>query len=222
MYPVPIMYFPGGGLIEYVGSTSDYVASGSVILTTPSGIQAGDLMIAWTQNASNAAGGLTSPSGWTRAGTDAPTGASHVSGTGGSIQKLACDFRIATGTEDPTYTWTWATAANETIVTMAIFRGFSTVEAWRFLGVSHTLSTITSVAYTALADGLGVYCFIIGPYSVVTPPSGLTLLDSYAAEDKRAFIYWRNPEAAGVVPQETMDWSSTGQSPCVFYQHLLV
>lgn len=217
-YPIPMMYFPDTQPIEFIGSAATVVASGDCVVTMPAGIEAGDFIIAWCAKSSTNAAGFTFPADFTRAASNVPAGATFGYSVGAAIQSLAACFRVATGAEAPTYTWNWG--GFQLQVTVAVFRGPVTVEAWQGLAVVHGLSAITSPAYTALADGFGIYCFCTGAFPIATPPSGLTLLASHILT-KYSYIYWRVPEATGVVPQETLSWTGSGTTPSVFYQHLL-
>jgi hypothetical protein len=70
--------------------------TGQLILTKPSGVVSGDLMIAQVARRSTAT--LTVPSGWTLIRSDSDTDVT---------QNLSTYYKVAGGSEPSTYTWTW-------------------------------------------------------------------------------------------------------------------
>lgn len=74
------------------------ISSGSVALPVPLGTQAGDVLIAMINNSGSSAG--STPGGWNWV---------TENGTGGDT--AAVYYRIATGSEPSTYTWSWSGSA---------------------------------------------------------------------------------------------------------------
>ena len=87
----------------YRSSTSNTTSStpaSSLVLTLPSGVQVGDYLIATINVAGGSGATITAPSGWTTLA--GPTNES-------TNEQLLTQYRIATGLEASTYTWTFDT-----------------------------------------------------------------------------------------------------------------
>lgn len=100
--------------ITFVNGTSAFTnGSSSLTVSTPTGHQAGDYLVAFVMNASTA-GAMTPPTGWTL-------------GDGGSgVLGLSWYYKVDSGSEPASYTWTLASQAGGVI--LACYRGVARID----------------------------------------------------------------------------------------------
>src|SRR5947207_11084751 len=94
---------PAGAAITYRSSTSNTAsATSSIVLSTPSNVQVGDVMVASVSiGGTSVPGTFATPAGWTQA--IAPKVQGNV--------EVGTYYRVVTGTEAATYTWSVASGS---------------------------------------------------------------------------------------------------------------
>jgi hypothetical protein len=148
---------------------------GSVSITAPSGITAGDLLVAATNvvvGAGTDPGTPTFPSGWSQITSDFLAPNSH-----GSL-RLTTAYKIATGSEPASYSVTWTTTTANCSWGIVDITGNSTAPLEQSSSDPvHSNANITAPALAGLSANtdllIGVFADTGGgnPY---TPPTGMT------------------------------------------------
>jgi hypothetical protein len=138
----------------------------SIVVNVPAGAAVGEILVCHVTSGSSG-GTVTTPSGFTQLQSGSDLWGPNVTGT------LA--YRVVTGTESGSYTWTLATSTNKWAATM-----------FRVSGINTTTPIRTSAAATANAEGTSS--------SVVTGPA----LSGVQATDE-TFYFWSVGDNSAVV-----------------------
>ncbi len=166
------LFFPTPGSVVKAASTislrsittgKNGTGSTSLVLTTPAGTQAGDVLIAHVVvNSANTV--ITAPSGW-----------NLILNTKSSVGvEEATYYKAATASEPATYTWTFGSSQPATGA-MTSFTGVNTTspidaKSGRYNSSTATV-TFTQITTTAANDMLLAFVGVSGN-TTVTPPSG--------------------------------------------------
>ncbi len=154
----------GGGSITFRSASfgANNVGS-SVVIPTPAGVQAGDVMVAVID--AKAGPTITTPAGWTLV-TTTPNGSNF---------KQAVYSRVATGSEAASTTWTINEnrAVSGGIVAYSGVNTSTPVEAFS-AGTGITTSITAPSVTSALNGAMVIGAFGINADSTIAPPAGMT------------------------------------------------
>lgn len=192
------------------GHTTDSVAIGSSVSPSiPSGVVAGDVLVA---SVTNNNGTITAPSGWVKLdGLDA-------SGTTGNAWASEIYYKVAGSSEPSTYTWTNNSGVAPMIASIDAWRGVDPVNpiaghAAQILGSQSEPHTGPSVTISTATDGLLFYV-----RAIRFPSSGT--VPTLSSTDPTVFRHWSEGiYSGGSVAYahgqwtETADFSATGTYP---------
>jgi hypothetical protein len=156
----------GGGAISLRASSSAANATATTLtIPAPSGVQAGDVMVAGISVRGQPA--ITAPAGWVLVRQD----------VNGTTQKQAVFYKVATASEPGSYTWTFAAsrAAAGGILDYSGVNTSSPIDAsgGQVNATASTSATAPSITTTVGGDQLVAFFCITGNNSFV-PPAGTT------------------------------------------------
>jgi hypothetical protein len=175
----------------YVSTGAESSAgSGSVVISKPSGLLQGDLMIAFMGVDTSAP--FTVPTGWTLA-------AEYTSRPGTAVM-----YKTATSSEPATYTFSATTGSNLLSGCIVVYRGAAYDVAGSFASTAG--STLVTTAVTASASNsvlLAVYCASATGSATFTAPTGMTNRYSDAA-NRPPFVVYDQDISAGSTGTRTL------------------
>ncbi len=153
--------------LSYRSVSTDTGTSGSLSIAKPTGTTSGDILITAVSVRSSTAT-ITAPSGWTTIQT--------VLNTNNTSTRLSVYYKVATGSEPSSYTWTVSTNTGVVGSTMAFSGGDTSSPIDTYLGtdtassLSHTVGSVTPSV-----NGAMVLSFFEYEHSSTwTPPAGMT------------------------------------------------
>lgn len=146
------------------------VSAASIAVSVPSRTVAGDVMIAavTTRNAAT----ITAPAGWTAVG--------GLNTSSGSTMRSAVYYRVVTGAEPASYTFTLS-SSGRAVGIIAAYRGVDTANPIDVAGgqANSSASTITAPSVTAsVSGGTLVALFSIATGTTISAPAGMNLRGS--------------------------------------------
>jgi hypothetical protein len=153
-----------GGPISVRSASKAVIGSGtSITVAKPTGVATGDVLVASITTRSIP--GITGPTGWSR----------MLTTDGTTTIRQTIWYKVATGSEPSSYTWT-LTAANAGAARIVAYQGASRTAPIRTLvGKSNAASTtITSGSLAARNGDVVVAMFGTARASAITPNSGLS------------------------------------------------
>jgi hypothetical protein len=153
--------------IAFRGATSGGGTEGALTIARPSGVVAGDVLIA--QVANRGMGTVaTAPPGWTVVRTD-------LSGASGASVRSTVYWRVATGSEPASYTWTLSESAH-IAGGIAAYTGVSTASPVDVAGgrVGSSITATTPQVTTTVAGTRLVHLFV-KRQEILPTPSGTSL-----------------------------------------------
>lgn len=157
----------GGPFFQELQQTAATANATSIVITTPTTRQAGDLMVAFVGESSAGADTITPPAGWTQIQHSNSAGTVRV--TAGSW------YRLVTGSETSTYTWTLS-ASVAAIGCIMLWRGVDQTTPINVSGNSTGNATdpvSPSITTTAANCAMMSCCAKATALSeTYTPPSG--------------------------------------------------
>jgi hypothetical protein len=161
--------------IALVGSATGTTASTatvSPVANLPSGVQSGDLLLAWV--VTNANNGINSVTGWTQIGS------MLTDSNNDSSQALL--YRVANGTEGSSWTFTNLLTTPQTNLIV--------ISAWSGVNTSSPINTSASQAATATATSIS------GPS--ITPNHDNTMIIQFLGADPGSSAYAATPDTSPV------------------------
>lgn len=148
-------------------------SSSTILVNVPAGAVVGEVLVCHIASGANN-GAVTSPSGWTTLQTGPDTWGPTVYGT------LA--YRVVTGTEAASYTWTTASASNKYGATMFRVAGANTTTPFRSTALATanasgaSSSVVTGPALTGVQASDEVFYFwAVGDTSSAAQPASYTM-----------------------------------------------
>ncbi|HEU4451377.1 MAG TPA: Ig-like domain-containing protein, partial [Gaiellaceae bacterium] len=161
---LPLPYVIDPAVSHRAAQTAVQAGGTSLVVAVPAGVQANDLLVAHVARGGNAA--FTPPAGWTAAG----------GGTYGNFLNQATYYRIATGSEPASYTWTWS-GSRAAAGGMSAYYGAKASDPVDVVGALTTANgtTVTAASVTTTApDALVLAFFATNSDAAYSTAAGMT------------------------------------------------
>lgn len=203
--PAPVVSGGGGSAtiaMQGTGTIYESASSASIVIPYPSGIVAGELLLAQ----GIFAGGVVPdapPTGWTLA-ADADPGA-NISG--------AVWYRVADGTETGSVTFTSPNTANRATGHMQRWSGVDTTTPLDVAGVVGTATgtSVTAPSMTTVNDG-AMLIYSVGVHAStsadITTPAGYTQVANSTGTGRRLVVFDKSQTTAGATGTQAFDQTS--------------
>lgn len=192
----------GGTLPEFISSSTNAVGlSASNTVTAPTGIQNGDILIAY--------GALQ---GSSETISSYPSGFIQIMSSANSALSSFCAYKVA-ASESGNYTFTWSTN-KENRITILVYRNATRINT---VGIPETVSTTdTSVAPSITPSFQGVLLSFFanraGSKTVGTAPSGMTQRAFANTGQPSLAAYDLRPQNATATGTKTLVWTTGAAS----------
>ena len=162
---LPLPYVIDPAVTYRDAQTATTAGATSLVINVPAGVQANDLLVAHIARTGNAA--INTPSGWTAAG-----------GTNnGNFIRQATYYRVASGSEPASYTWTW-TGSQPAAGGMSAYYGVKGTSPLDVVGTATTSNNTTSITAPGLTtttdDALVLAFFASNSNSTYSTAAGMT------------------------------------------------
>jgi hypothetical protein len=162
---LPLPYVIDPAVTYRAAQTATTAGATSLAINVPAGVQANDLLVAHIARAGNAA--INTPSGWTAAGGT----------TNGNFIRQATYYRVASGSEPASYTWTW-TGSQPAAGGMSAYYGVKGSSPLDVVGTAATANNTTTVSAPSLTtttdDALVLAFFASNSNSTYSTATGMT------------------------------------------------
>lgn len=199
-------------LPEFVSSSSVVATATSIPVTAPTGIQNGDLLVAFISV--NRDAGTTPLSTW-------PPGFNIISSVSSPDVTLYTAIKVASS-ESGNYTFTFS-GIELVNISILVYRNATTINC---IGVPAAAGTSTGTAASITPSYEGVLCGVFfslkDTITITTPPSGMTQRSfrpgAGPAEDLSSAIYDLNPQAPSATGDKTIVWSASNSTMSVLFQ----
>lgn len=181
--------------VEFIGSTTNRVVASTNVVSKPSNIVSGDLLIA--VGIINSGGNIsTYPSGFTQ----------RLFSFGTPVIDIAT--KIATGSEPTSYNFTLSSSLQSNIALLAYRKA---VDSSRLIGAvqrSSSVSSITAPSISPTLKGalLAIFCGA-NDFGVSSPPSGMTLRAQLSNNNPSIAVYDLIPSNPGNTGGKTLSMS---------------
>src|ERR687891_434790 len=162
---LPLPYVIDPAVTYRDAQTATTAGATSLVINVPAGVQANDLLVAHIARTGNAA--ISTPSGWTVAG-----------GTNnGNFIRQETYYRVASGSEPASYTWTW-TGSQPAAGGMSAYYGVKGSSPLDVVGTADTANNTTTVTAPSLTttvnDALVLAFFASNSNSTYSTATGMT------------------------------------------------
>src|SRR5687767_3827087 len=162
---LPLPYVIDPAVTYRAAQTATTTGATSLAINVPAGVQTNDLLVAHIARVGNAA--INTPSGWTAAG-----------GTNnGNFIRQATYYRVASGSEPASYTWTW-TGSQAAAGGMSAYYGVKGSSPLDVVGTATTANNTTTVSAPSLTtttnDALVLAFFASNSNSTYSTAAGMT------------------------------------------------
>lgn len=192
----------------FISYRSGNTGNASLTLTAPTGIQAGDLLLLFITDNTATPSIFTPPSGFS---------------TSASFENASYDIqsyiykKTATSSEPASYTITKSSSSGNFSALLCVFRNANTINT---VGAGDFVTSrgVTAPSITPTAGGLLLSLFTNeGSKTVITPPTGVTLLGS-VSNTPSTYIYSTNARAYVATAAQDLTWSGTTSNQTLSYQ----
>lgn len=191
-------------LPKFISSSINQSAGSTNLVTAPTGIQNGDLLVAVGYSRVPAVT-VTPPSGF-----------NVINTSSGSLQTLFVATKTASS-ETGDYTFTWSATA-EKVVAVLVYRNASRVNTVGALGTTIT-ATGTAPSITPSYRGVLAAVFgIQGSKAVNTAPSGMTQRAVQTASRPNFVVYDQSPQEASVTGDKSLVWGGADDTASFLFQ----
>src|ERR687891_1850085 len=162
---LPLPYVIDPAVTYRDAQTATTAGATSLVINVPAGVQANDLLVAHIARTGNAA--ISTPSGWTVAGGT----------TNGNFIRQETYYRVASGSEPASYTWTW-TGSQPAAGGMSAYYGVKGSSPLDVVGTADTANNTTTVTAPSLTttvnDALVLAFFASNSNSTYSTATGMT------------------------------------------------
>lgn len=186
--------------VNFVSSSVNRVTTASNTVPAPSGIQDGQLLVAFAFITIEDRT-LTLPAGWTQR--------QRFDQAAGGEATLIVATKVASS-ESGDYTFLWGTGSKENTIAVLVYK--NAIDTDRLIGVEagNGLSTIAAPSISPTQEGalLAFFGNTFGARVVDTPPVGMVERAIHTASFPSVVVYDLVPSEAGATGDKTLTWSS--------------
>ena len=189
-------------LPEFVSSSTAYSPDGAPVVTAPTGMQEGDLIVAVVTMIDGNNYVTAVPSGFV-------VGANYP----GEVTSLYIATKVATASEPSTYTFTTENAGDRVYAVVFVFRNatrINTIGSPQFTTNNEVTQTAPSITPSLGGVLIAAFAWERGASTLVTAPTGMTQIDFASATQNSVGVFYIENDSTSATSSYTATLSDSG------------